>query len=527
MGNSGYQSIGITDDMVTPKKLDRIYADADGNAITNVNQLSDNYPTYIANSSVITLRGGTTLSYNSGVIITGTSIAKGGLAGFYQNYASLISDVKSGSKLYLVLKWKITSYPADATTFNWKIDIRNINGGAILATITHVATATEIVAEENTTIVEIPVTGDFTSDNLYFMFAFSAGGTVSTWNGEVKFTTLKIYKNADSLDDVNALSDNGVWENELRKAKYAKKVIDHSISMNSLTGDVQDLLLATLTKLIICLGDSLTAGDGGDGTSYPSILQSLITSAGLSQAVVNMGISGETSQAIAARFGAIPIIVNPFTIPGSTTPVEITIQDFGGMAISLLNMGTANNVKINPCTINGIDGTLSKTDNKYYFTRSKTDVQVVINRPVKLITYASQNYRNSNIIVVWIGTNNSSDTVDKIIKIQNLIKEYALTDKYLIVGITNDTRTDCVADNNEMALAHGNKFLDLKTYLINYGLQDAGITATTQDNTDISNGVVPTSLRVDATHYTASGYTVIGNAIYKKLLELGYLESAS
>ncbi|NER16612.1 arylesterase [Spongiivirga citrea] len=53
----------------------------------------------------------------------------------------------------------------------------------------------------------------------------------------------------------------------------------------------------TVTKTILCFGDSLTAGYGLDdmNDAYPGILQSTIDSLGLKYTVINSGVSGETT----------------------------------------------------------------------------------------------------------------------------------------------------------------------------------------------------------------------------------------
>ncbi len=57
---------------------------------------------------------------------------------------------------------------------------------------------------------------------------------------------------------------------------------------------------------IICWGDGLTEGVGGDGTTYPGVLQELIEGNGLDIPVINAGVLGEKAITIAGRAGAIP-----------------------------------------------------------------------------------------------------------------------------------------------------------------------------------------------------------------------------
>jgi len=65
---------------------------------------------------------------------------------------------------------------------------------------------------------------------------------------------------------------------------------------------------------IVCFGDSLTAGFGLDaGQGYPEVLQKLLVQNGYRYRVVNMGVSGETTQDGLARIPMVlaekPVIV--------------------------------------------------------------------------------------------------------------------------------------------------------------------------------------------------------------------------
>ena len=62
---------------------------------------------------------------------------------------------------------------------------------------------------------------------------------------------------------------------------------------------------------ITCWGDSMTAGAGGGGTTYPAVLQSLLTAAGYTSTVFNRGVGGENAPTICARAGGNPFIALP------------------------------------------------------------------------------------------------------------------------------------------------------------------------------------------------------------------------
>ena len=67
----------------------------------------------------------------------------------------------------------------------------------------------------------------------------------------------------------------------------------------------------------------------------------------------------------------------------------------------------------------------------------------------------------------------------------------------------------------KMALAFGKHFLDVRQYMLEYGLADVGIEPTEQDLANISTGEIPSSLLVDDVHGNDAFYNVIGNQVYK------------
>lgn len=78
---------------------------------------------------------------------------------------------------------------------------------------------------------------------------------------------------------------------------------------------------------IVCWGDSLTYGYGGNGESYPGTLQRLIDERLISGIpVVNNGVCVEQTYTIMARAGVWPMMVDSFVMPSGITPVEIHVN---------------------------------------------------------------------------------------------------------------------------------------------------------------------------------------------------------
>jgi len=283
---------------------------------------------------------------------------------------------------------------------------------------------------------------------------------------------------------------------------------------------------ATYPEGIVCWGDSLTVGHGGDGVTYPDTLHNLLLKDGLDIPVVNMGASGEDTSSIAGRSGAIPFLTtNDIYIPEDPTPIEVHLVSSNGMRVF---PSIFTDVGINECFIGGVGGTLTKwvqasNDADYTFVRTERGDAVSVPAGSEVVTEASLNYRNY-ISIVFMGTNGGFKDYNDLIEQQNAIinSRDKDTDRFLIIGITEKTAAEYAEYDAVMKEYYGNKFLDLRDYLVNHALDDAGITPTEADLECIAVGMVPESIRIDEVHLNAKGYELMGIQVYNRLMELGY-----
>lgn len=286
-------------------------------------------------------------------------------------------------------------------------------------------------------------------------------------------------------------------------------------------------------KYIDCYGDSLTAMVG-----YPQKIQDNLWLNGFNYIVRPYGVSGQGAEGVLKRLGAIPVYVKQkTTIPatGALTIVTdvITTMQQGGTLIDVQN-GDRN---INPCMINGVLGTL--TDEKkisgnsysYTFTRS-SDGQPVIVPAGSQIFFNSMRNGQADITIIYIGTNNRLDiSPDILISNIEAAAKYIRNGKYLIVGLHVYNGTWMKFDiqylidfNNKLKQKFGEHFVDVSGYMSQCGLEEAGMTATDEDSAEIAKGAVPVSLMIsDKTHFNSTGFTILGNLIYKHIVSLGYL----
>ena len=274
---------------------------------------------------------------------------------------------------------------------------------------------------------------------------------------------------------------------------------------------------------ITCWGDSMTAGAGGGGTTYPAVLQSLLTAAGYTSTVFNRGVGGENAPTICARAGGNPFIALPVggVIPAATTAFEITLQPINGQVTKPLMQGASSYTG----RLGNVPGTFSRTvvdtTYTYFFTRTTAGAEVLANRPLPLYLDIGDQARG-DITIIWIGQNGPND-VRAIQDAKAIIQRMTALDKrYLVISKPGGSSTSDVDDAAWFA-EFGRRFIPIRQYLVKYGLADAGITPTAQDNADMASGTVPTSLRFDGVHWLAPGYTILANIVFQRIIELEWI----
>ena len=163
--------------------------------------------------------------------------------------------------------------------------------------------------------------------------------------------------------------------------------------------------------------------------------------------------------------------------------------------------------------------------NTYKISRQdNSSTAVVLDRPTQIITPRITEKIFTHII--WAGTNDTGLSADNVNGLLDSIDSIIRTLKhknYIVLSLTSKYRFNDVVQINILLEKHyGNHFLNIRDYLLNYGLDDAEITPTEQDTTDIANGEIPSSLRADNMHLNRYGYTVVANQVYKHGKDLGY-----
>ena len=312
---------------------------------------------------------------------------------------------------------------------------------------------------------------------------------------------------------------------------------------------------------IVCWGDSLTLGSSGN-RAYPSVLKtyldtyfcdiydfrSTILNADeysrlkwddykVKIPVINMGAGPEDSYTILGRAGALPYVTGEdLTIPAQMERVGIKLQSENGSPVYPL---TGGNAGVNNVLIGGVEGTIaidssaySYDSYQYFFTRNEPGQEAYIPAGTVIKTAATDQYRDY-IHVVCIGTYGTFTNADELVQqTKTLLSRQAKNpDRFIVLGLcsvdksTYNTYSLDVIDT-AMMQAFGNRYINVRKYLVEDGLADAGIKPTSDDELRMPQGMVPNSFLSTSHGIELNGkaYTLIGKLVYDRMESLGYFD---
>ena len=260
-------------------------------------------------------------------------------------------------------------------------------------------------------------------------------------------------------------------------------------------------------------GDSLTAGAGGSGTSYPNVCASEL---GITS-FKNCGVGGENANTIACRQGGNSLILKAGTV-STYSLTELT--DIYGTSCNPLRQGTGSNT-VNPIYINGVKCNLSisqtsTTDPNAKYTITGYNEPLLAETPVKF----SGCDITSKITVIFVGQNGPG-LAERLSIIDSMISK--INDKYIVMGLSSGSTTSRSDEESQMLSKYGVHYFNTRNMLSKYGMSIMNLTPTTSDVNEMSKGEVPSSLRSDSVHLNANGYTALGKMLAQKIRACGYV----
>lgn len=358
--------------------------------------------------------------------------------------------------------------------------------------------------------------------------SFLAWYTDTTQTNRVGIVTLNTADKAELYVDILINPYSGSY---LNHCAYLKK-IDTEIELYEVL-NYEDYLK---TNVIICEGDSLTAGLAGDGHSYPAKLLELIRSnyPKYKYAVFNGGLTGASAQTIAMMAGAMSYeLSNDVEIAANSYSADENFVDLLGKSTISVPKGQENyvslfNDKFNKLTVNTV---VTKIYND-------SDTPVTCNAGEKLYLRRIKSrynlYLPPKVICIYLGRNDKYSDVDSAIShmincTKKIIERYNATN-YVVISqfdFWNIFNDDEKMSKYEKAFdSEFNKhYINFRWYARNKWFTYSELEPTEDDESAMQLGRAPKSIYAsgDLIHLSATGYDFLGELVYKKLIELNIL----
>lgn len=275
------------------------------------------------------------------------------------------------------------------------------------------------------------------------------------------------------------------------------------------------------TDYYVAIGDSITAGSAASVYSknfYWQLFQYIITHSDLKYGL-NLGVAGAQTPNIEANCGAKGLyITSDISMPDTTTGVVLPLN------IGIKNVAD-NLVYVNPCSIDGIKGTLSYTSGNYVFTRAVAGTAKTIAAGTSLVLHGGVRAQRNGIMTIFVGTNDALDTnpsdAKNIAEYERIkcISDLSNNGKYIVIGpYKNSVNSDFRALLSDK---FGQRYFDLYAYFSGQGVLDV-----------IAEGLIESGsqsewetilLANDGLHPNDTGHQLIYERIRDRMIALGWI----
>lgn len=307
-------------------------------------------------------------------------------------------------------------------------------------------------------------------------------------------------------------------------------------------------------NIIVFDGDSLTFGAGSDNIDGPvkkeSFTRKLQKMLGPDWRDINQGYPGDTVQQIAGRIGEYGLYFSENvtlkadgtetqvgTFSGETCIIKSFLDDNKCPIGQFANPNTKYAGNFNPCCIFSKDKKLlfevypkptqrqtQSTDPMFIKPLGMGENDITINAGTIFYPY-SVKFKTCDVKILWQGTNNNMEA-NELTEYHKRAIDYNSTKKYILIGrhAVNDTTTvDKLKEQEQLFQKEfGSSFFNLRKYMNEHGLADAGLIPTAEDTQDIADGKCPRQLMTDFTHFKEIGYQLIAQQLYNIGCALGY-----
>lgn len=290
---------------------------------------------------------------------------------------------------------------------------------------------------------------------------------------------------------------------------------------------------------VVCWGDSLTADSE---YCYPRQLQALL---GDGYEVVNCGIGGENTLTIMARQGSAPMyLAHDIQIFRSkdakyrkfigSSDVAAFLSLYNGQKVTPLLQGEweeGATARVNPVTIDGKKFIISSEAHHWYekgwkfeynyFIEAQTNSEKTYTLPAGSLvtTQAMETLRRPEVNIIFMGQNGGYADAAELLRQIKLMKDYGAARRTIVISFhapneVMKSKADFERMEAMMQAEFGADYINLRRYMMEAGLKDAGLEPTAEDLEAISSGRVPPQLLTDGTHFTPAAYKLIAAKVY-------------
>lgn len=327
-----------------------------------------------------------------------------------------------------------------------------------------------------------------------------------------------------------------------------------SARYTDLNKDVICKVYSRSNNIIVYDGDSQIFGTGSDSVDGPikkeSFARKLQKILGAEWRDINQGYPGDTVQQIAGRIGVSGLYFSENVILKADGS-ETQIGTFSGDSCIIKSFFDNNKCPIgqfarpftkyagnfNPCCIFNNDKKIyfdvypipsqrqTQSDDPMYVKPLETlNNDITINADTIFYPYSSK-FKNCDVVVIWQGNNNNMEAAE-LLEYHKRVIDYHATKKFILIGrtsIKDTTSIDNLKEQEQLFQKEfGPCFFNIRKYMNEHGLEDAGLSPTAEDLEDIAAGKCPRQLQSDGVHFIEIGHKLIAYQLYNIGRSLGY-----
>lgn len=271
-------------------------------------------------------------------------------------------------------------------------------------------------------------------------------------------------------------------------------------------------------------GDSITQGGHGGGAplNWPAHLATL-----LGKPVINRGRSGTTGVEAAMRQGGFtPIVTIPGgVLPGTGATVPATLISPVEATDGGLTGGATHGARTYDGMFDGVPAQLTEnTDNSW--TIKRTDGIATDYRATPRTPFIIDGLDPAATRIFWPGRNDypKNNVVANIDKMAKWTTDNG--GRFLVlsiltrsgIGETDADNVEIRAVNNTLQLKYPRNFVNIRDWLVQYGVEAAGLSPTQADLDATAIGAIPPALMADSLHPNAAGRKAIAIYVYQQLV---------